>query len=77
MLAHTFPSDAAKTRVPVIVNCFPYSAPRRLDGVYPVRLLSTVRFFDIGEINAKLPPPAIRARSTALECDFGQEETNS
>lgn len=58
ILAENLPSDAAtKTRVPVIINCFPYSTPGALDGVYHYDYSALARFFDSGEINLMATRP--------------------
>lgn len=51
------PGSATKIRVPVIVNCFPYSAPGKLDGVYFWDYSALSRFFDSGEIKIKATSP--------------------
>ncbi|MFA6310005.1 MAG: hypothetical protein WC681_00920, partial [Sterolibacterium sp.] len=54
ILANNLPPDATtKTRVPVIVNCFPYSAPGQPDGVYQYDYSALSRFFESGEIKMK------------------------
>lgn len=47
------PGAAAKTKVPVVVNCFPYSTPGPLDGVYLYDYSALSRFFESGEIKMK------------------------
>lgn len=39
--------------MPVIVNCFPYSAPGQVDGVYLYDYSALSRFFASGEIKIK------------------------
>jgi hypothetical protein len=58
ILETNLPADAvAKIRVPVIVNCFPYSAPGRLDDVYQYDYSALSRFFESGEIKMKAAAP--------------------
>jgi hypothetical protein len=58
ILANNLPADAAtKTRVPLIVNCFPYSAPGPLDGVYHYDYSALSRFFESGEFKVKAAAP--------------------
>lgn len=44
---------AHKTLVPVIVNCFPYSTPGQLHGVYMYDYSALTRFFEGGVIKLK------------------------
>lgn len=54
ILAANLPPNAAeKIRVPVIVNCFPYSIPGKLDGVYQYDYSALSRFFESGEIKLR------------------------
>lgn len=68
---------ATKTRVPVILNCFPYSAPGRLDGVYLYDYSALSRFFDSGEIKIKatsLHQPTVEVGS-GIRLWAGEEPT--
>lgn len=48
------PSDAlTKTRVPVLLNCFPYAAPGKLDGVYLYDHSALSRFFSSGTVTGR------------------------
>lgn len=51
------PGAATKTKVPVVVNCFPYSTPGRLDNVYFYDFSALSRFFESGEIKLKAAAP--------------------
>lgn len=54
ILAKNLPTDAAlKIKVPVILNCFPYSAPRQQDGIYQYDYSALTRFFHNSEIKVK------------------------
>ncbi|WP_139253518.1 NERD domain-containing protein [Burkholderia ubonensis] len=51
------PGAATKTKVSVVVNCFPYSTPGRLDNVYLYDYSALSRFFESGEIKMKAAVP--------------------
>lgn len=58
ILEENLPVGAAtKVRVPVIVNCFPYSEPVRVDGIYLCDYSALSRFFESGEIKVKASSP--------------------
>lgn len=48
---HLPPGCATKTRVPVVLNCFPYAELGARDGVYFYDFAALSRFFSSGEIN--------------------------
>lgn len=78
ILANNFPPDVAKlTRVPVIVNCFPYSAPGQLDGVYQYDYSALSRFFESGEIKFKaaVPGKKVEEYDTGIRLWAGENPT--
>lgn len=59
ILANNLPPEAATmVRVPVIVNCFPYSVSGRLSDVYLYDYSALSRFFENGEIKIKAVSPS-------------------
>jgi len=54
ILTSNLPAGAeTKTRVPVIINCFPYSSAGKVNGVYLYDYSALSRFFESGEIKMK------------------------
>jgi len=54
ILAANLPADAAqKSVVPILLNCFPYSAPGKVEGVYLYDYSALARFFESGEIKLR------------------------
>lgn len=51
------PGAASKTRVPILLNCFPFSAPGKIDGIYLYDYSALSRFFESGEIKLKSASP--------------------
>lgn len=51
------PGAATKTKVPILLNCFPFSAPGKIDGVYLYDYSALSRFFMSGEIKLKSVSP--------------------
>lgn len=58
ILAKHLPAEAAsRTKVPVVLNCFPYAVPGPIEGVYLYDYSALSRFFLSGEIMLKAAGP--------------------
>lgn len=58
ILTSNLPAGAeTKTRVPVIINCFPFSSAGKVNGVYLYDYSALSRFFESGEIMMKSVAP--------------------